>query len=278
VPTVLTISSATRRSGRVAIRALVAVGLLLTLAAASPTIVEQPQASGEAVTLTPAVRRTADGTATVLLSIGADAPGDITVRWSLSAVEHTADGRISPGAARAPGTAPSGSRLRPGETASFTVAVPVDAAPTLLVAEISGARAFGTPETTTAAATTLATLLLPGAPPDRVTATLARDGEGLTGEIRADRPTVVSIRLRGRDTTTYPDRLVTPDAPLVVAALPARWPVPSQLSVTDESGAVTAVDTSTGAAVALAATLVALTAAGLVTAVRRRRSAASEPA
>jgi hypothetical protein len=276
VPTALTISSATRRSGRVAIRALVAVGLLLTLAAASPAIVEQPQASGEAVTLTPAVRRTADGTAPVLLSIGADAPGDITVRWSLSAVEHTADGRISPGAARAPGTAPSGSRLRPGETASFTVAVPVGAAPTLLVAEISGARAFDTPES--AVATTLATLLLPGAPPDRVTATLARDGEGLTGEIRADRPTVVSIRLRGRDTTTYPDRLVTPDAPLIVAALPARWPVPSQLSVTDESGAVTAVDTGTGAAVALAATLVALTAAGLVTAVRRRRSAAREPA
>ncbi len=245
-----------------------AVVLLLTTAPAvarattgAPAI-EVTDAAGSDLTIGPAAVRAPDGRAELDVVLGADAADDVVVTPRLARPEVADDGAVAVGAGEAVGTVTAGARLRPGER--LRVVVTDLAAPTLVVAEARPAD--GTTGATTVAP---AALVLPGAAGTRPSVAIVTDATATRAEVTADAPLLVSVQVGGARPTTYPDRLVLADRPLRLPVTRARWPLPTEVVVTDESGRTAQASTGTVPLVATAGVLVLVAMVGLV-AVRRR--------
>lgn len=232
---------------------------------AVPSRVLEADAEGADVELRPSALRTDTGTAEVEVVLGEDAPGDVLVELTLTEPAVTTDGTVTPGPPATTGWSTGGGRLRPGEVLRATVGE-VDA-PLVVVATVRAASGGGT----TTTATTLAAVVLPG-PLGPAPAIGLEEVDGqLRGTISADAPLLVSARLRGEQVVTHPDRLVLPGHPVVVTGAAARWPLPSELVVTDEADRSATVSTGGTALRVLAVGLVVAAATGVTVLVRRQR-------
>lgn len=259
-------------------------GMLLTVgvgpAGAVPsTVLPATDAGGDDVTVEPAVVRALDGRAELDVVLGARAPGDVVVELAAAAPVVASDGIVTAGAAVDDVELTDGARLRPGER--LRVQVVADGEPVLVVARIHSASTGrtgadpppeqGGDDADGGAPVELAALVLSGdtGPPPQATVEVT-DGR-LVGTVTTSAPLLVTARLAGDRAATHPDRLVLPSQQLVLEGAPARWPVPSVLTVTDEAGRTVTVSTGRTSLVVIAVALLVSALAGAVVAARARR-------
>lgn len=257
----------------VATAATTVVLLLLVPGAATgrvPSIVVPAEAPGAEVTLDPPVARITSDRATLELALGADAPTPVDVELALWTAEVDDQGQVTPGAPSPTGRVSDDSLLRPGE--ALLVHVDGLQAPSVLVATVTAAD--DDPSRPAAGdASEVAALLLPGpvGPPPEVTVTA--DGATVVATVTSPEPLVVSVRLDGAASTVHPDRLVLPDRPLELRTAPARWPLATEATVTDEAGRPVRAGTGSDALVAVAGGTVLASVLALVSVGRRRARA-----
>ena len=251
--------------------AAVVACLLLAVAVTAPASAMAPASlvlpfdgEGGEVQVTPTALRAPDGTAEVDVALGPDAPGDVIVQPRLVTPDVGRDGTVAIGDGPAPGTVGRGSRLRPGERLRVTVAgLEV---PTLVVIDVTAPD--GTPASAMPAA-----LVLPGPVGDPPSVALRTADDQVEATVTSDAPLLVSAAVRGASATVHPDRLVLPDAPVVLLGPAARWPLPAEVVVTDERGRTVTASTGTAPLVGVALTLLLAAVVGLAAVRRRGRSA-----
>jgi hypothetical protein len=188
---------------------------------------------------------------------------------------------VTAGAAAAGVELTDGARLRPGER--LRIRVVAGSEPVLVVARVHPATTGRTGAEPTQpppgqdddgdgnAPVELAALVLPGDTGAAPQVTVEVTDDQVIGTITTTAPLLVTARLAGARATTHPDRLVLPSQPLVLAGAPARWPVPSVLTVTDEAGRTVTADTGRTPLVVIAAALLTTALAGAAVAARAHR-------
>lgn len=244
------------------------------------TVLPAPTATGADVVIEPPVVRAPDGLAELDVVLGSDAADDVVIELSARQPDVAADGTVTAGGTAEDVQVSNGARLRPGERLRVQVTTAGD--PVVVVARVHatttgvtddpGAGDDGADQDAAGDdPVEVAALVLPGAPGPAPEATLEVTDGRLIGTVTATSPLLVTARLTGTERTTHPDRLVLPSQPLVLEGSPARWPSPSVLTVTDETGRTVTTDTGRTALVVIAATLLAIALAGAAVAVRNHR-------
>lgn len=263
----------------VVLAATTIAGVLLTIgvapAGAVPsTVLPAPDATGGEVTIEPAVVRAPDGQAELDVVLGTRAPDDVVVELVAALPVVAPDGTVTTGAAAEDVEITDGARLRPGER--LRVRVVAGGEPVLVVARVHAATTSLTGADPApgdgAPPVELAALLLPGDTGPAPQATIEATEGQLVATVTTTAPLLVTARLAGERATTHPDRLVLPSQPLVLEGIPARWPSPSVLTVTDEAGRTVTVDTGRTPLVVIAAVLLGTALAAAVVAARRHRA------
>lgn len=256
-------------------------GIASPARAVPSTVLPAPTATGADVVIEPQVVRAPDGLAELDVVLGPDATTDVVVEVSARQPDVAADGTVTAGDAAPDVIVSNGARLRPAERLRVQITTAGD--PVVVVARVHATTGTGDdPDPTgdgadqNAAAgdpVEVAALVLPGAPGPPPEARLEVTDGRLIGTVTTSSPLLVSAQLSGAERTTHPDRLVLPTQPLVLEGTPARWPSPSVLAVTDETGRTVTTDTGRTALVVIAATLLATALAGAAVATRRHRRA-----